>query len=102
MELIKTALKKFYQYLGDKLFRSRNLNFDVLSSFFILQVITAVSIVSYTYINNSKTLVDFSNRMMDDDSSTEIVSICNTFKNVMRSTELGSYLVRDISMVDIK
>ncbi|MCX7342533.1 MAG: adenylate/guanylate cyclase domain-containing protein, partial [Proteobacteria bacterium] len=46
--------------------------------------------------------VDFSNRMMDDDSSTEIVSICNTFKNVMRSTELGSYLVRDISMVDIK
>lgn len=102
MELLKTSVKRFYQYLGDKLFRSRNLNFDILSSFFILQIITAVSIVSYTYVNNSKTLVDFSDRLMEDNSASEIASISNSFADVMRSTELGSYLVGDASKVDIK
>ena len=75
MGLFKSSTKKLYVYLGDKLFRSRNLNVDVLSSFFVLQVITAVSIVSYTYINNSKTLVDFSNRLMEDVSASEITTI---------------------------
>ena len=102
MGLFKSSTKKLYVYLGDKLFRSRNLNFDVLSSFFVLQVITAVSIVSYTYINNSKTLVDFSNRLMEDVSASEITTISSNFTDVMRSTELGSYLVRDISKVDMK
>ena len=102
MKIIRSSLKNLYQYLVDKFIRSRNLNFDVLSSFFILQMITAVSIVSYTYVSNSKTLVDFSDRLMEENSSSEIASITNNFVDVMRSTELGSYLVRDISKVDIK
>ena len=99
---IKASTKKLYFYLGDKFFRSRNLNFDVLSSFFVLQIITAVSIVSYTYINNSKTIVDFSNRLMDNVSASEVTNISKTLNNVMRSTVLGSYLVRDTSKVDMK
>ena len=102
MNTFKEYIKNFYLYLINKFYKSRNLNFDVLSSFFILQVFTAASIVSYTYVNNSKTLVDFSNRLMEDNSSSEIMSISNNFADVMRSTEIGSYLVRDISKVDMK
>lgn len=102
MEKIKLYASQIYSYLINKFYRSRNLNFDVLSSFFILQVITAVSIVSYTYINNSRTLVDFSNRLMNDISNYEITNITSTFNDVTRSTELGSYLVRDIAKADIK
>lgn len=102
MGTIKLYTKKFYLYFIDKFYKSRNLNFDILSSFFILQVITAIFIISYTYVNNSRTLVDFSNRLMDDVSNYEVTTITSNFNDVIRSTELGSYLVRDISKVDIK
>ncbi len=76
-------------------FRSRNLRFDILSSFFVLQVITAISIVTYTYINNSRTIVDFSNRLMENASLSEVTSIADNFREVMTSTEIGGYLVQD-------
>ncbi len=87
-------IKSFFDMLTDR-FRSRNLRFDILSSFFVLQVITAISIVTYTYINNSRTIVDFSNRLMENASLSEVTSIADNFREVMTSTEIGGYLVQD-------
>jgi len=89
-------IKSFFDMLTDR-FRSRNLRFDILSSFFVLQVITAISIVTYTYVNNSRTIVDFSNRLMENASISEVASIADNFREVMTSTELGGSLVRDAS-----
>lgn len=47
-----------------KMYRRRTLRFDVLTSFFIIQTITAISIIFYTYQNNRQTLVNFSDNMM--------------------------------------
>lgn len=87
-------IKSFFDMLTDR-FRSRNLRFDILSSFFVLQVITAISIVTYTYINNSRTIVDFSNRLMENASLSEVTSIADNFRELLTSTEIGGYLVRD-------
>lgn len=94
MGAIKIASKNFYKYLVDTFLRSRNLKFDVLSSFFTLQMITAISIVSYTFVNNSRSLVELSDHLMEDISSSEISTIGGSFREVMGSTELGSYLVK--------
>ncbi len=94
-------IKRMFIYILNKFFRSRNLRFDILSSFFVLQVITAFSIVTYTYVNNSRTLVDFSNRLMENASISEVSNIADNFREVLTSTELGSYLVRDTSKVSV-
>lgn len=101
MRFLKEIIKKFYLHLANKLYKSRNLNFDVLSSFFILQIVTALSILSYTYVKNSHILVDFSNRIVESISSSEVSLISNSFNTAMHSTELGSHLLRDISNVDV-
>lgn len=90
-------LKDFFGYILDKCLRHRNLKFDILSSFFVLQIITAVSIISYTYISNTRTLFEFSNRLMENISDSEIAHIAGEFKDVLISTEIGSYLVKDTS-----
>ena len=87
-------IKSFFDILTNR-FRSRNLRFDILSSFFVLQVITAISIVTYTYVNNSRSIVDFSNRLMENASISEVANIADNFREVLTSTELGGYLVRD-------
>ena len=102
MKFLTEIVKKNYQYLANKFYKSRALNFDVLSSFFIIQMLTAVSIISYTYIKNSDMLVDFSNRIVESISSSEVTLISNRFNTAMHSTELGSYLMHDISRVDVK
>jgi adenylate cyclase len=89
-------IKSFFDMLTNR-FRSRNLRFDILSSFFVLQVITAISIVTYTYVNNSRSIVDFSNRLMENASISEVASIADNFREVMTSTELGGYLVQETS-----
>ncbi|MCE2716286.1 MAG: adenylate/guanylate cyclase domain-containing protein [Pseudomonadota bacterium] len=94
-------LKKFFAYVLDRLLRHRNLRFDILSSFFVLQIITAVSIISYTYISNTRTLFDFSNRLMENISDSEIANITGDFKDVLISTEIGSYLVKDTSKAGV-
>ncbi len=94
-------IKNFFTYLTDRFFRRRKLKFDILSSFFILQVITACSIISYTYINGSRTILDFSNRLMENISDSSISNIAGDFKDVLTSTELGSYLVRDTSKAGV-
>lgn len=94
-------MRKFFTYVADKCLKRRNLKFDILSSFFILQVITACSIVTYTYINNSRTLFDFSNRLMENISDSEVSNIADDFREVLTSTELGSYLVRDTSRAGV-
>lgn len=102
MKVLLENFKKFYLYLINKFYKSRNLNFDVLSSFFILQIITAVSIVSYTYIKNSSTIVDFSDRIVESISSSEVSLISTSLNAAMHSTELGSFLVRDPSTINEK
>ncbi len=98
---MSVIIKNFFIYLADRCLRRRNLKFDILSSFFVLQIITAFSIITYTYINNSRSIFEFSNRLMENISNSEVSSIMGDFKDVLISTELGSYLVRDTSRAGI-
>jgi adenylate cyclase len=84
-----------------KILSKRQLRFDVLSSFFALQIITATSIIFYMDSANKETLIDFSDKMMEDLSDTKIDSINNHFKGVQNSVALGSYLIRHPEDVDI-
>ncbi len=81
---------------------SRKLQFDILSSFFILQVLTALSITYYTYTNNSKTLVDFSNKLTETISFTAVNNISDRFRDIKVSVELGSFIVHSHKDVTIE
>lgn len=84
-----------------KLMRNRNLRFDILSSFFILQVLTASSIIYYTYNHNSSTMVDFSLKMINDASQSKINNVINRLETVQSHVQMGSYIIRDISDITI-
>lgn len=84
-----------------KLLRNRNLRFDILSSFFILQVLTASSIMYYTYSHNSNTMIDFSMKMIDDTSKAKIHAVINRLEDVQSDVQMGSYIIRDISDITI-
>lgn len=106
MAIIKNEFKKvtstLFQYLADYFVRSRNLKFDILTSFFVLQIVTSIAIVSYTYNNNSRALVELSDNLMEDVSTAEVASISSNFREVLAGTELISYLVSDISKVNLQ
>lgn len=82
-----------------KLLTQRNLRFDILSSFFVIQVLTATSIVYYTYSNNTASMLELSQRMMDDLSESKIDRIRNRFEGVQTTVLMGSYIVKDPTMV---
>jgi adenylate cyclase len=84
-----------------RIFLRRQLRFDVLTSFFVLQIITAISIMFYMYSANKETLIDFSDKMMEDLSDTKIDTINNHFKGAQNSVALGSYLINRPQDVDI-
>src|SRR3989338_5923599 len=81
------------------LLKNRGLQFDILTSFFFLQVITAVSIVYYTYVNNTRTLLDFSNQLVNDISESAVDKISSKLKELQSATELGSYILHDSASV---
>lgn len=76
-------------------FSNRKLKFDILTSFFVLQVFTSCTIVIYTYQNNARTLVEYSDKVMDDLSDSKIDNITYNFESIQTSILLGSYIVRD-------
>ncbi len=76
-------------YLGN-----RKLKFDILTSFFVLQVFTSCTIVFYTYQNNARTIVEYSDKMMNDLSDAKIDNIQFNFESIQTSIFLGSYIVR--------
>jgi len=84
-----------------KLLFKRRLRFDISTSFLILQILTAASIITYMYSGNKETLMDFSDKMMEDLSDTKIDSISHHFTSAQRSVDLGSYIIRRNEDVDI-
>lgn len=87
------------QKLKVNLLKSRGLHFDILSSFFFLQVITAASIIYYTYVNNTRTLLDFSNQLVNDISASAVNEMTSKLKEVQSATELGSYILHDLASI---
>ncbi|AIK95752.1 adenylate/guanylate cyclase domain-containing protein [Candidatus Odyssella acanthamoebae] len=77
-----------------RLITQRNLRFDILSSFFIIQVLTASSIVYYTYTNNSESILELSQKMMDDLSESKIDRIRTRFEGVQTAVLMGSYILK--------
>ena len=77
-----------------KIFTQRNLRFDILSSFFIIQVLTATSIVYYTYTNNSASILELSQKMMDDLSDSKIDRIRTRFEGIQTAVLMGSYILK--------
>lgn len=84
-----------------KLYNNRKLQFDILSSFFTLQLITALSIAYYTYTNNKKSLVDFSDKLIENISAEAIEHIGDRFHDVRVCVELGSFIIKDHDKVDV-
>ncbi|MBW8308099.1 MAG: adenylate/guanylate cyclase domain-containing protein [Candidatus Paracaedibacteraceae bacterium] len=82
-----------------KLITQRNLRFDILSSFFIIQVLTASSIVYYTYTNNSDSILELSQKMMDDLSESKIDRIRTRFEGVQTAVLMGSYILKSSSEI---
>ncbi|MBX3487723.1 MAG: HAMP domain-containing protein [Candidatus Paracaedibacteraceae bacterium] len=91
LEYVKKAIIKFRT--------QRNLRFDILSSFFVIQVLTATSIVYYTYTNNTTSMLELSQRMMDDLSESKIDRIRNRFEGIQTATLMGSYIIKNQTMV---
>lgn len=87
------------QKIKVNLLKSRGLHFDILSSFFFLQVLTAASIIYYTYVNNARTLLDFSNRLVNDISESAVNEMSAKLKEVQSATEVGSYILHDSANV---
>lgn len=81
--------------------RNRNLRFDILTSFFILQILTASSIIYYTYSHNSDTMVDFSLKMIDDTSQAKINRINTRFEFIQSDIQMGAYIIRDLTDITI-
>lgn len=92
-------LQSIKQKIKSNFFSSRRLHFDVLSSFFFLQILTATSIIYYTYVNNTRTLLDFSNQLVNDISASAVNEITYKLKEVQSATELGSYILHDASHI---
>lgn len=84
-----------------RLLRNRNLRFDILTSFFVLQVLTATSIMYYTYSRSSNTIVDFSLNMIEETSDSKIESITHHLKTIQSDVQMGSYIIRDMSDITI-
>ncbi len=91
----------FLRNIFIKMLRNRNLRFDILSSFFILQVLTATSIIYYTYIHNAETMVDFSFKMIEDTSQAKVYRITSRFQSVQSDIQMGAYIIRDITDINI-
>ncbi|WP_029448200.1 adenylate/guanylate cyclase domain-containing protein [Candidatus Odyssella thessalonicensis] len=78
-----------------KFVQQRNLRFDILSSFFVIQILTASSIVYYTYTNNSKSILELAQKMMEDLSESKIDRIRTRFDGVQTSVLMGSYILKN-------
>lgn len=95
-------MKRVFSYLSKLLVRlinQRNLRFDILSSFFVIQVLTASSIVYYTYTHNSASILELSQRMMDDLSDSKIDRIRARFEGVETAVLMGSYILKDSNAI---
>lgn len=91
----------FLRNISFKMLRNRNLRFDILSSFFILQVLTATSIIYYTYSHNTDTMVDFSFKMIGDTSQSKVFRITSRFQSVQSDIQMGAYIIRDLTDINI-
>jgi adenylate cyclase len=83
-------------------FLKRKLRFEILSSFFFLQIMAATFIIAYMHNNHTESLYEFSDTLMKDISEEKIESILHRFKTVENSISLGSNLVRSIEDVSIE
>ncbi len=83
-------------------FLKRKLKFEILSSFFLLQILAATFIITYMYNNHTKSLYEFSDTLMKDISEEKIEAILYRFKSVETSVSLGSNLVRNNEDVSIE
>lgn len=83
-------------------FNKRKLKFDILTSFLIVQFLTAGFILSYSYINNRDALLEFSNKTMEALSINKIRIIGERLKNIEMSLNVGSYLITQSSDIDPK
>lgn len=90
---------KYLKRIITQLLTKRNLRFDILSSFFVIQVLTATSIVYYTYSNNTASMLELSQQMMDDLSESKIDRIRNRFEGIQTAVLMGSYIIKNPALV---
>lgn len=98
-------MKNMFNYIIKalkRLIRHRRLRFDILSSFFVIQVLTASSIVYYTYSSNSESMLELAQKMMDDLSESKIARIKNRFEGVQTAVLMGSYIIKNPQEVNTK
>ena len=84
-----------------KLWRNRKIQFDIISEFVVLLLATALSIMWYTFHNNTKNLVHFSDILVSEMAKGAIDNTRTYLDTAQKMTQLGAYLIADPKEVDI-
>lgn len=75
------------------IFRTRKLRFDIVTGFTVIMLITATSIMWYTYTNNTKNLREFSNTLLKNIETRIIHDTDNFFDAAHNSSVLAGSLI---------
>ncbi len=94
-DIIKTQYRKFKVILS-----KRRMRFDLLTSFFIMQLITVISITTFMYDNHTKTLINTSEVLMKSVAKQKVAQILSRFEQVGTTLTLGSHLISSDKAVD--
>lgn len=86
----------------DKIFKSRKLRVDILTEFFVLLLATSFSIIWYTYENNSKSVIKFSDDLMKQISNSSIERMMTKLDQTKTLTILTGSLISLPEEIDIK
>ncbi|MBA4283538.1 MAG: hypothetical protein C0432_04510 [Candidatus Puniceispirillum sp.] len=78
------------------------MKFDLLTSFFVLKLMTVIFITVYMHQTHTKSLLDTSEILMKSVSEVKIDSILDRYTAIERALMLGSNMIQDIKDVEVK
>ncbi|MBA4249057.1 MAG: hypothetical protein C0440_00485 [Candidatus Pelagibacter sp.] len=82
--------------------KKRRMKFDLLTSFFVLKLMTVIFITVYMHQTHTKSLLDTSEILMKSVSEVKIDSILDRYTAIERALMLGSNMIQDIKDVEVK
>lgn len=93
-------MKQFFNNFRNH-FRKRRMRFDLLTSFFVLKLMTVIFITVYMHQTHTRSLLDTSEILMKSVSEVKIDSILDRYTSIERGLMLGSNLIQNIKDVEV-
>ncbi|MGB0935494.1 MAG: adenylate/guanylate cyclase domain-containing protein [Alphaproteobacteria bacterium] len=84
----------------NKFWGSRSLQFDIIVAFVLITMATVFSIIWYSYYNNTKSAIKFSNVLLEEISSRTIDNTLTYMNKARTMTNLGAYLIAQSDQID--